>query len=74
MFSSRERGGKVKHKYHRCNVIWKLVAGMGRSGMIADTSINSIYAVNSQQTYVTAIINAIKKDSKEGRLNPSFRI
>ena len=66
MFSSRERGGKVKHKYHRRNVIWKMVAGLVRSGMTADAAIDSVYAVCGQQTCVTVIINAIKKDSKEG--------
>ena len=76
LFTAKERGGKVKHKYHRRNVIWTMVSGLVRSGMTADTAIDSIlvYAVYGQQTSVTTIINAIKRDKKGGMLNPNLRV
>jgi hypothetical protein len=74
LFSARERGGKVKHKYHRRNIVWKMVSGLVRSGMTADAAIDSIYAVYGQQTCVTDIINGIKRDQKGGTLNPNLRI
>ena len=74
LFTAQERGGKVKHKYHRRNVIWTMVSGLVRSGMTADTAIDAIYAVYGQQTSVTTIINAIKRDKKGGMLNPNLRI
>ncbi len=74
LFTDQERGGKVKHKYHRCNVIWTMVSDLVRSGMTADTAIDAIYAVYGQQTSVTTIINAIKRDKKDGMLNPNLRI
>jgi hypothetical protein len=75
LFTAQERGGKVKHKYHRRNVIWTMVSGLVRSGMTADTAIDAaIYAVYGQQTRLTTIINAIKRDKKGGMLNPNLRI
>jgi hypothetical protein len=75
LFRAKECGGKVKHKYHRRNVIWTMVSGLVRSGMTgADTAIDAIYAVYGQQTSVTTIINAIKRDKKGGMLNPNLRI
>ena len=73
-FTAKERGGKVKHKYNRRNVIWTMVSGLVRSGMTADTAIDAIYAVYGQQTSVTSIINAIKSDKKAGMLNPNLRV
>ena len=73
-FTAKERGGKVKHKYNRRNVIWTMVSGLVRSGMTADTAIDAIYAVYGQQTSVTSIINAIKRDKKAGMLNPNLRV
>ena len=73
LFTPKEHGGKVEHKYHRCNLIWTMVlAGLVRSssGMTADTEIDSVYAVYAQQTSVTIFISAIKRDLKGGTLNP----
>ena len=66
LFTTKERGGKVKHKYHRRNVIWTMVSALVRRGMTADTAIDSIYAVYGQQMSVTNIINGIKRDKKVG--------
>ena len=74
LFTIKERGGKVKHKYHRRNILWKMVSGLVRTGMTADTAIDQIYAVYGQQTSVTNIINAIKRDQKSGMLNPNLRV
>jgi Transcriptional activator of glycolytic enzymes len=74
LFSAKERGGKMKHKYHRRNVIWKMVSGLVHTGMTADAAIDSIYAVYGQQTCVTDVINGIKRDMKGGMLNPNLRV
>jgi hypothetical protein len=74
LFTAKERGGKVKHKYHRRKVVWSMVSGLVRVGLTADTAIDQIYAVYGQQTSVTNIINGIKRDSKAGTLNPNLRI
>ncbi len=74
LFTAKERGGKVKHKYHRRKVIWSLVSGLVRVGLTADTAIDQIYSVYGHQTSVTNIINAIKRDAKDGTLNPNLRI
>ncbi len=74
LFTAKERGGKVKHKYHRRKVVWSLVSGLVQVGLTADTAIDQIYAVYGQQTSVTNIINGIKRDSKAGTLNPNLRI
>ncbi len=66
LFTAKERGGKVKHKYHRRKAVWSMVSGLVRVGLTADTAIDQIYAVYGQQTSVTNIINGIKRDSKAG--------
>jgi hypothetical protein len=56
-------------------VIWSLVSGLVRQGWFTpDTTIDLIYIVYGQQTSVTDIINDIKKDQKDGTLNPNLQI
>jgi hypothetical protein len=74
LFSQAERGGKVKHKYCRRKVIWTMVSGLVRQGYTSDTAIDLIYSVYGQQMSVTNIINQIKKDRKDGTLNPNLRV
>ena len=74
LFTAKERGGKVTHKYHRRKVVWSMVSGLVQVGLTADTAIDQIYAVYGQQTSVTFIINGIKRDSKAGTLNPNLTI
>ena len=75
LFPAKEKGGKMKHKYHRRNVIWKMVSCLVcTTGMTADAAVDSIYAVYGQQTYVTDVINAIKRDMKGEMLNPNLRV
>ena len=74
LFPAKDKGGKMKHKYHRRNVIWKMVSGLVRTGMTVDTDVDSIYAVYGQQTCVTDVIDAIKRDMKGGMLNPNLRV
>jgi hypothetical protein len=74
LFSQAERGGKVKHKYCRRKVIWMMVCGLVRQGYTSDTAIDLIYSVYGQQMSVTNIINRIKKDRKDGTLNPNLRV
>jgi hypothetical protein len=73
LFTAKERGGKVKLKYHRRKVVSSMVSGLVRVGLTAaDRAIDQIYAVYGQQTSVTNIINGIKRDSKAGTLNPNL--
>jgi hypothetical protein len=71
LFSYSERG-RVKHKYHRRKIIWDLVAGLVRQGHTADAGIDRIYAVYGGQTSVTNIINGLKRDRKNGTMNPNL--
>jgi hypothetical protein len=74
LLSQAERGCKVKHKYCRRKVIWTMVSGLVRQGYTSDTAIDLICSVYGQQMSVTIIINKIKKDRKDGTLNPNLRI
>jgi hypothetical protein len=74
LFTSRERGGKSKYKYHRRLVIWRVISGLVRGGMTADAAIDSIYAIYGHQTNVTIIINRIRKQKNDWTLNPNLRI
>ena len=73
LFSYTERG-KVKHKYSRRKVIWSMVCGLVRLGITAEVAIDQIYSAYGEQTSVTDIINAIKKDRRDGTLNPNLRV
>jgi hypothetical protein len=63
----------VKHKYHRWNVVWKIINDMVKLGFTVETAIDRIYAVYGAPTSVTNIINGIKRDKKAGTLSPSLR-
>ena len=71
-FSHQEKG-RVKHKYHRRNVVWKIISGMVKLGFTAETAIDRIYMIYGAPTSVTNIINGIKRDKKAGTLSPSLR-
>ena len=71
-FSHGERG-KLKHKYFRRNVVWKMVQKLVNSGLSNDAAIDRIYAVYGAQVSTTKIINFIIADKKSGRLNPNLR-
>ena len=53
--------------------MWDLVSSLVRMGDTAETAIDKIYAVYGGQTSVTNIINGLKRDKKDGTLNPNFR-
>ena len=59
LFSSRERGGKTKYKYHRRLVVWRVISGLICQEMTPDAAIDCIYSVYGHQTSVTSIINSI---------------
>ena len=70
-FTQVERG-RVKHKYFRRNVIWKMVQRLVRMGLTSDSAIDRIYTVYGAQMSVTRIINGVIEDKKRGRLNPNL--
>jgi len=72
LFSYSERG-RSKHRYSRRKVVWDLVSSLVWMGDTAETAIDKIYAVYGGQTSVTNIINGLKRDKKDGTLNPNFR-
>jgi hypothetical protein len=51
---------------------WDLVSSLVWMGDTAETAIDKIYAVYGSQTAVTNIINGLKRDKKDGTLNPNF--
>ena len=71
-FSYHDKG-HVKHKYHRRNVVWKIIDGLVKLGYSAETAIDRIHAVYGEGTSVTNIINGIKRDKKAGSLSPNLR-
>ena len=73
LFSYHEKG-RVKHKYHRRNVVWQIIEGLIKRGFTAETAIDRIHAIYGSQTSVTNIINGLKRDKKDGTLSPSLRV
>jgi hypothetical protein len=52
--------------------VWDLVSSLVRMKDMAETAIDKIYAVYGGQTSVSNIINRLKRDKKDGTLNPNF--
>ena len=73
LFSYSERG-RSKHRYSRRKVVWDTVSGLVRLGFTSDIAIDRIYGVYGGQTSVTKIINALKRDKKDGTVNPNLRV
>ena len=73
LFPHHEKG-RVKHKYHRRNVVWRIIDGLIKRGFTAETAIDRIHAIYGSQTSVTNIINGLKRDKKAGTLSPSLRV
>ena len=73
LFSYTERG-RSKHRYSRRKIVWDTVSGLVRLGHTSEIAIDRIYAVYGGQTSVTKIINALKKDKRNGTLNPNLRV
>jgi hypothetical protein len=70
---SRAEKGRVKHKYHRRNVVWLIIDNLVRLGFTAETAIDRIHAIYESQTSVTEIINQLKVHKKAGTLSPNLR-
>jgi hypothetical protein len=51
-FSYHDKGC-VKHKYHRRNVVWKLVDGLVKLGYSAETAIDRIHAIHMERAQVS---------------------
>lgn len=74
LFSYTERG-RSKHRYSRRKIVWDTVSGLVRLGHTSEIAIDRIYAVlYGGQTSVTKIINALKRDKRNGTLNPNLRV
>ena len=71
LFSYSDRG-RSKHRYHRRKVVRDLVSSLVWMGDTAETAIDKIYAVYGGQTSVSNMINGLKRDEKDGTLNPNF--
>ena len=72
LFSESERG-RVKYKYTRRKVVWDIVKKLVDFGHTANTAIDMIYTVYGAQTCVTKIINRLRKDKRNGTLNPNLQ-
>jgi len=73
LFSHSERG-RVKYKYSRRKVVWDLIAKLVRAGHTADAAIDMIHAAYGGSSSVTAIINGLKRDKKNGTLSSNLEI
>ena len=65
LFTSCERG-KCRYTYHRRKVVWDQIADMVRRGWDAQDACNKLYDVYGHQLSVTAIINQMRKDRRNG--------
>jgi len=65
-YFTKEERGKVKHKYSRRLVLWKAVERMIRRGTDCDAAIQRIYDVYRPLHKVTAILNAMQIDERNG--------
>jgi hypothetical protein len=65
-----QRGGKVKHKYHRRKIIWDLISTLMHGGLTAQVAIDRIYDHYGQSESVTTIINKMKDDLRNGTVFP----
>ena len=72
LFSETERG-RVKYKYTRRKVVWDVVRKLVDLGHSSHRAIDMIYDVYGAQTSVTGIINRLRRDKKNGTLNPNLR-
>ena len=72
-FTAYERG-QDKCRYCRRKIFWDLVAENVRAQRLATDVIDSIYAAYGSSLSVTAIINRIRKDKKNGTLPRSLRV
>ena len=73
LFSETERG-RCKSKYCRRKVVWDVVRNLVTLGHTSQRAIDIIYDVYGPQTSVTDIINRLRKDKKNGTLNPNLQI
>ena len=64
-FTRAERG-KVKHMYSRRLVLWKVVERLISRGASCDEAVHRIYNVYHPKEKTTAILNALKKDERNG--------
>ena len=72
LFSQTERG-RVKYKYTRRKVVWDIIKKLVDLGHTSQRAIDMIYEVYGGQTSVTDIINRLRKDKRNGTLNPNIR-
>jgi hypothetical protein len=72
LFSQTERG-RVKYKYTRRKVVWDIIKKLVDLGHTSQRAIDMIYEVYGGQTSVTDIINRLRKDKRNGTLNPNLR-
>ena len=73
LFSEAERG-RVKYKYTRRKVIWDTIRHLVNLGHSSERAADLIYEVYGAQTSVTDIINRLRRDKKNGTLNPNLRM
>ena len=71
-FSEPERG-RVKYKYTRRKVVWDVIKTLVDLGHSSHRAIDMIYNVYGAQTSLTTIINRMRRDKKNGTLNPNLR-
>ena len=62
LFSTPQEHGRNKYKYSRHKIVWNLIALHVNAGITAHRSCDMIYAHYGQQSSVTTIINALRRD------------
>jgi hypothetical protein len=67
---TRDERGRVKHKYHRRKMVWDLIWIIVRGGLTAQVASDQIYDFYGRAESVTAIINKMKNDRRNGILLP----
>ena len=72
-FTRAERG-RFKFKYSQQKHVWDLVSKLTNAGNAASVAIEKIYTAYGANKSVTNIINAIRKDAKNGTLPISLQV
>ena len=67
---TRDKRGRVKHKYHRRKMVWDLISILVCGGLTAQVAIDWIYDFYGRAESVTTIINKMKNDRRNGIMFP----
>ena len=66
--------GRCKFRYCRRKVLWDIISRLVNTGLEANVAIDRIYGIYSQNLTVSVIIEQVRHDCNNNRLNPGFTV